>query len=452
MSESLQTAAEHELYLADFAAAQAARPAEPERVRALRRAGHDAFAAHGFPTTKEEAWKYTNLGPLAALRFRRAPALAEVEPDAVAPFRYPDCAVLTFIDGWFAPDLSDTEGLPPGVFAGSLRQALTAGYEAAAHHLGTEVSLSGHPLAALNTALFDDGALVHVPAGVVVERPIQILFAASGAMIDGDPILSLPRTLIVAGDHSQVRVIESYAALAGPAGGESWSCGVTEIVGGADAHVDHYKVQREALAATHIALQQVVLGRGCRMSSHVLSLGAGLARYDVLGSLAGEGADANLNCLYLVTGRQHVDTHMQVDHRAPHCSSHELYKGVLDGRARAVFNGLIHVHPGAQKTDAKQTNRNLLLSKEALVNTNPQLRIFADDVKCTHGSTVGELDAEAVFYLRSRGIGAEAARSLLTYAFALDIVERIAFAPLRHELEEFLFGWLPKGEVVAQAV
>jgi Fe-S cluster assembly protein SufD len=439
-------------YLAEFAAAAAARSAEPERLRELRQQGYAVFAAQGFPTQKEEAWKYTNLAPIAQGRFRRARGASSVAPEAVARFLYPDCAALVFVDGRLAPDLSNVAGLPGAVHTGSLAAALCAGDAAALRHLGAEIPLVEHPLAALNTALFADGAFVHVPDGVVVERPIQLLFVATGDVVEDEPVLSLPRNLIVAGVHSQVRVIESYVALGGAAGGAAWTCGVTEIVAAADALVDHYRVQRESMATQHTALQQVVLGRGARVSSHALSLGAALARYDVLGLLAGEGADANLNCLYLVHGRQHVDTHMRVDHRAAHCSSHELYKGVLDGKARAVFNGLIYVHPGAQKTDAKQTNRNLLLSPEALVNTNPQLRIFADDVKCTHGSTVGQLDAEAIFYLRSRGIGEEAARSLLTYAFALDIVERITFAPLRHELETFLFGWLPKGEVVAQAV
>jgi Fe-S cluster assembly protein SufD len=227
---------------------------------------------------------------------------------------------------------------------------------------------------------------------------------------------------------------------------------VTEIVAGENAVVDHYKVQREGLSAAHVATQQMELGRGASFASHFLSLGGELVRQDVNARLVGEGVDAVLNGLYMARGTQHVDTHMQVDHVAAHCSSHELYKGILDGQARAVFNGLIHVHAGAQKTDAKQTNRNLLLSREALVNTNPQLRIFADDVRCTHGSTVGQLDAGAIFYLRSRGIGEEAARSLLTYAFASDVVERLKLPALKADLESYLFNWLPMGEVVRQAV
>jgi Fe-S cluster assembly protein SufD len=216
--------------------------------------------------------------------------------------------------------------------------------------------------------------------------------------------------------------------------------------------IDHYKVQRESLEAYHLATFQVHAERSSTPSSHSISIGGALVRNDVNALLAGEGVDCILNGLYLAEGRQLVDNHMRVEHAAPHCGSHELYKGILDGKARAVFNGLIHVVKGAQKTDAKQSNRNLLLSRDAIANSNPQLEIFADDVKCTHGSTVGQLDDDAVFYLRSRGIGEAAARSILTYAFASDIVERIKVEPVRRDLEEFLFARLPQGEVVRQAV
>jgi Fe-S cluster assembly protein SufD len=211
-------------------------------------------------------------------------------------------------------------------------------------------------------------------------------------------------------------------------------------------------VQRESREAFHVATFQILAERDSAPSSHSISIGGGLVRNDINAVLAGEGVDCILNGLYLAEGRQHVDTHMRVEHAAAHCASHELYKGVLDGKARAVFDGLIYVHKGAQKTDAKQSNRNLLLSRDAIANSNPQLEIFADDVKCTHGSTVGQLDDDAIFYLRSRGIGAEAARSLLTYAFASDVVERIKVEPVRRDLEELLFARLPQGEVVRQAV
>ena len=432
-----------ERWQAAFELLEAARR-EPERLAALRRSAMARFSEAGFPSPKSEAWKFTNPAPLTAKPFGEAPQV-EVSAAQVAPFLYPGCAALVFVNGRYAPGLSRLESLPEALLAGSLREAV-AERPARIAELGVHADFVGQPLTALNTALFEDGALLWAPKGVVIETPIQILYLSAGA---GEPFAVFPRTLLVAGEASQLTVIETYAAL-----GESlyWTCAVTEIVAGDNAHLDHYKSQRESLRGLHTAAQETVLGRGAQVSSHAFSLGAALARHDVHGVLGGEGADANLNGLYMVRGEQHSDTHMKVDHRAAHCSSHELYKGVLDGRARGVFDGLIHVHPGAQKTDAKQTNRNLLLSRDALVNTNPQLLIFADDVKCTHGSTVGELDQDAVFYLRSRGIGVEAATSLLTYAFAHDIIERIRVEPLRHDLESFLFAWLPKGEVVAQAV
>jgi Fe-S cluster assembly protein SufD len=252
---------------------------------------------------------------------------------------------------------------------------------------------------------------------------------------------------VVTGEGSQLTVVETYVGE-----GTYFNCCVTELIAGPASVIDHYKVQRESREAFHLATLQVHAERGSNVSSHSISLGGGLVRNDVNAYLGGEGIECILNGLYLADGRQLVDNHMRVEHAMPHCASHELYKGILDGKARAVFNGLIHVHPGAQKTDAKQSNRNLLLSSDAIANSNPQLEIFADDVRCTHGSTVGQLDDDAVFYLRSRGIGAAAARSILTYAFASDIVERIKVESVRHDLEEYLFARLPQGEVVRQAV
>jgi Fe-S cluster assembly protein SufD len=285
----------------------------------------------------------------------------------------------------------------------------------------------------------------------VVEEPFHLLFLGT-ASADGDPRVAYPRNLFVADEASQMTVVETYAAAGDGEADVYWSCGATEAVLAQAAVVDHYKVQHESRAAFHVATQQVYQRRDSNFSSHSVSVGGALTRNDVNAYLDGEGIESTLNGLYLVNGDQLVDNHMRVDHAKPHCNSHELYKGVLDDKARSVFNGLIHVHQDAQKTDAKQTNRNLLLSRGALASSNPQLEIFADDVRCTHGSTVGQLDREAVFYLRSRGIGEEAAKSLLTYAFAADVVERIKVEPVREDLEELLFRRLPRGEVVRQAV
>jgi Fe-S cluster assembly protein SufD len=435
--------------LSGFEEFAAALPAgEPERVRALRRAAAERFAALGFPSLEQEAWRYTDTSILARTRFRPAPDAAHDRDlaGAVEAQSYPDTWRAVFVDGRFAPQLSRLAGLPPPVRVGSLAQALAAEPAAVLPWLEPYADFAVQPFVALNTALFADGAFVHVPRHAVLERPLQLLFLSTGGET---PSAAFLRNLLVVEEHAQATLLESYAA-AGV--GLYWNSVVTEIVAGENSVVDHYKVQREGLSAAHVATQQMELGRGSSFASHFLSLGGELVRQDVNARLVGEGVDAVLNGLYMARGTQRVDTHMQVDHAAAHCSSHELYKGILDGQARAVFNGLIHVHAGAQKTDAKQTNRNLLLSREALVNTNPQLLIFADDVRCTHGSTVGQLDAGAIFYLRSRGIGEEAARSLLTYAFASDVVARLKLPALKADLESYLFNWLPMGEVVRQAV
>jgi len=425
---------------------------EPESVQTLRLRGLERFVSLGFPTQQQEAWRLTNVSPIARGTFVR-PAAAETRPEQIAPWTFDAAARLVFMDGRFVPGLSHRDGLPAEVFAGSLAAALAETPDEVEPFLGKLGTLAKvadtNPFVALNTAFLRDGAFLKVPRGVVVQAPIHLLFLSSGQESEenGRTAVSFPRNLIVAGEASQVTVVETYTGT-----GAYFTCPVTELVAGSGAVVDHYKVQRESREAFHVAAFQVLAESKSAPSSHSISIGGGLVRNDVNAVLAGEGIDCILNGLYLAEGRQHVDNHMRVEHAAAHCSSHELYKGVLDGRARAVFDGLIFVHKGAQKTDAKQSNRNLLLSADAIANSNPRLEIFADDVKCTHGSTVGQLDDDAVFYLRSRGIGMEAARSLLTYAFASDVVGRIKVDAVRHDLEELLFARLPQGEVVRQAV
>jgi Fe-S cluster assembly protein SufD len=420
-------------------------------VQALRRQGIERFAALGFPTLQQEAWRLTNVAAVARGRFVRPEAgpasSAEIDPEEILPHTFAAAAQLVFVDGRFAPALSHRSGLPAEVLAGSLAEALERWPGEVEPHLGLAAT-DVNPFVALNTAFLRDGAFVKVPRGVAVAGPIHLLFLASAADENrAGMTVAFPRNLIVAGETSQVTVVETYAGT-----GAYFTCAVTELVAGPGAVVDHCKVQRESREAFHIATFQILAERDSAPSSHSISIGGGLVRNDINAVLNGEGVDCILNGLYLAEGRQHVDTHMRVEHAAAHCASHELYKGVLDGKARAVFDGLIYVHKGAQKTDAKQSNRNLLLSRDAIANSNPQLEIFADDVRCTHGSTVGQLDDDAIFYLRSRGIGEEAARSLLTYAFASDVVERIKVEPVRRDLEELLFARLPQGEVVRQAV
>jgi Fe-S cluster assembly protein SufD len=428
---------------------EAAKPgAEPEAWAALRRQAGAWFERQGFPTTRDEEWRFTPVSTLVRTPFRLSSGAVAAEivtaaSELVRRLDWGEGHLAVFLDGVFRPEMGRLDGLPAGV--------TVAGIAAAAHEaeeeFGRHADLTQRPFAALAGALFHGGALVRVAARAVVPAPIRLLFLTSAR---AEPSAVFCRHLVVCGAASQASIVEHHFVLGD--GAPTWSNSISEIVLGDGAVLDHYKLQREPAQAFHTALQHSRLGRGANFSSHSMNFGAALARHDVHCVLAGEGADATLNGLYLVEGAQHCDTHMRVEHQAPRCGSHELYKGILDGRGRAVFNGRIYVHRGAQKTDAKQTNRNLLLSREALVNTNPQLEIFADDVKCTHGSTVGQLDADAVFYLRSRGIGELAAKSLLTYAFASDIVSRVRVEPLRRELEDFLFGWLPMGEVVRDAV
>jgi len=432
-------------YLAEFERFRRERAGEPAGLQALRRAAIERFADLGFPTLRQEEWRLTNVAPIVQGTFHWPQGDPDaVAPGLIAPHVFDAAARLVFVDGRFAPRLSSVGELPAGTIVASLAEMLARSPGLVEPWLARSAKFDHHPFVALNTAFLSDGAFLYIPRGAVT-GPIQLLFLSAGEA--GRATLSFPRNLFVADESSQTTIVETYAGE-----GAYFTSPVTELFAGPGAVIDHYKVQRESLAAFHMATFQVQGERASVPSSHSISIGGALVRNDVNAVLDGEGIDCILNGLYFGDGRQVVDNHMRVEHAKPHCASHELYKGVLDGKSRAVFNGLIHVHKGAQKTDAKQSNRNLLLSRDAIANSNPQLEIYADDVKCTHGSTVGQLDEDAVFYLRSRGIGAEAARSLLTYAFASDIVERIKVGPVRRDLEEFLFARLPMGEVVRQAV
>jgi Fe-S cluster assembly protein SufD len=425
-------------YLAMVERAQDARAHEPAWLRALRRSAVGAFQRTGFPTTRDEEWRFTNVTPIADTVFAPAPVAAVSASDA-ARFIVPgvDGPVLVFVNGQFAPALSTLDTAIPGVAILSLADAM-AGHEGALEsHLGRYAGFADHPFAALNTASFDDGALITVADGTIAEPAIQVLFLST---VTPAPAVSHPRVLTVLGRNSQARVIESFAGL-GPTLGLTNA--VTEFVVGDGASLDHCRLQRESESAFHIGRTQFHLGRSSHVSTHAVALGALIARADVVAVLADEGADCTLNGLYLADGIQLSDHHTEIDHAMPHGTSRELYKGILAGRARGVFNGRVRVRPDAQKTDAKQTNKTLLLSDDAQVNTKPQLQIFANDVKCTHGATVGQLSGDALFYLRARGIGLEDARALLVRAFATDVTSRISLEPLRAEIDRLLAARLP---------
>ncbi len=411
-------------------------------VHQLRKAAIARFAELGFPTTRHEEWKYTAVAPIASVPFTRAgyeqPMLLSEALERLS-FGLSEGARLVFVNGHYSRAFSSHRGLPGGLRVGSLAAALRADRERIAPHLARYAGYREHAFVALNTAFLAAGAFVYVPAGAVVEAPIHLLFVSTGL---GQPTVSHPRNLIVVGSGSQATIVESYIGLDHHV---SLTNAVTEVVVGENATIDHYKVQRESEAAFHIATLQVHQARSSTFASHSIALGGALVRNDVNVVLDGEGSECTLNGLYMVSGHQHVDNHTRIDHVKPHCLSRELYKGVLDGKARGVFNGKIVVHPAAQKTDAKQTNKNLLLSADALIDTKPQLEINNNDVKCTHGSTIGRLAEDAIFYLRSRGIGVEMARSLLTYAFASDIINRIKVGPIRALVEQLLVTRLENG-------
>jgi Fe-S cluster assembly protein SufD len=401
----------------------------------LRQAAIDHFAEVGFPTLQDEEWRFTNVAPLARTAFQLAPYRPEgltLEKIRQLAFGADAASRLVFVNGHFSRELSFVGRLPQGVVVAGLADTLATHPEWLEPHLARHTPHDQSPFTALNTAFIQDGAFVSIPKGVVVAEPIQLVFLATSAT---EPGVAHPRNLIVVGAGSQAVVVETYA---GVKEGVYFTNGVTEIVLGENAVLDHSKVQRESKEAFHIATQQVHQERGSNFTSHSVALGGGLVRNDVNAVLDAEGCECTLNGLYLASGRQHIDNHTRIDHARPHCASHELYKGILDGKAHGVFNGKIFVHQDAQKTDAKQTNKTLLLSEDAVINSKPQLEIYADDVKCTHGATIGQLDEEAVFYLRSRGLGRHEARSLLTYAFANDIINRIKVEPIRAGLEQAL--------------
>ena len=404
-------------------------------LQSLRQRAAQRFQELGLPNRRLEAWKYTDVSLLARSSFERA-VPSSVSPAAIQPFVYDGCHQLVFVNGYWAPELSRVETLPAGCILGSLAEALQEHPDLVEPYLGKGASFEDHAFTALNTAFLEDGAFLYLLPGTVIEKPIHLLFISTAK---DQATVSYPRNLLVAKAHSQATIIESYIGLEG----SYFTCPVTEIVADENAVIDHYKIQREQLKAFHLATMQVQLGRNSNFSSLSIALGGALARTDLHANLDAEGIDCTLNGLYLVKDDQRVDHHIHVDHRKPHGTSHQLFKGLLDGTSQAVFSGKVYVHPKAQKTDAQQSNRNLLLSDDALVHTNPQLEIFADDVKCSHGATVGQLDKEAIFYLRSRGLDEVAARRLLTYGFASDVLEQIKISVVRDHLEQLLSTWLP---------
>ncbi|MDA2925897.1 Fe-S cluster assembly protein SufD [Acidobacteria bacterium AH-259-G07] len=448
MIEAVQK--ETDIYLSNFAQLERElADEEPAWLRRVRKAAILRYFELGFPTRKQEEWKYTEVRPIARIPFK--PAQYELDgltADKLNQLTFGNlqCPRLVFVNGHYSAELSSLEGLPDPVEVHSLAQVLKEDPDSIEPYLTRYADYENHPFIALNTAFIQDGAFVYIPKGQVLKEPIHLLYFSTAPE---EAAVAYPRNLIVLEGNNQAVILESYVGL-----GERkyFTNLVTEIVAGENAIADHYKLQQESREAFHIATLQVHQDRSSSVRTFNVTLGGALTRNEVNVVLDGEGADCALDGLYLISGRQHVDNHTRLEHAKPHCDSREIYKGILDEKATAVFHGRIVVQPGAQKTDSKQTNNNLLLSDEALINTKPQLEIYANDVKCTHGATIGQLDQDALFYLCSRGIDKATARSLLIYAFASEVVNRIKVESVRVELDKYLFSWLPKGHLVKEAV
>jgi len=413
----------------------------PEWLRSVRAEALRKFESVGLPTTKDEEFKYTPLRALHETDFAPAYgstiARAEVEKTTLGKF---EAITLAFVNGEYSPELSTQQILGKGVVIAPLSEAWA--HTAVEQHL-TKVATLESSLGStnderfvhLNTAYLGDGAFVFIPKGVASEHPIHLLFVSRE---DHGAFAAHPRTLIVLEDAAQAKIVESYVGL----GGTYFTNAVTEVVVGHQSNLEHVRFQDETRESIHIGAAYVTQAADSVYTSNNFTTGAATARLDLNSNLTGEHTETWLNGAYVGNGEQILDNHTRIDHRMPNCNSFEVYKGILDEKAQGVFNGKIFVYEDAQMTDAKQTNQAILLAPTAAVNTKPQLEIFADDVKCTHGATVGQLREDAMFYLRARGIPAQEARALLVYAFAAEVLEKITIEPVRVALEQALFAKL----------
>lgn len=412
---------------------------QPSWIFPLRKAGIARFAELGFPTTTQEDWRFTNVAPIAKLPFKpvfEAPA-DTISIEALAGFALMSQPAhrLVFLNGHLSTTLSSFHSTA-GITVTSLAAALETNHPALEKHLARHARTETEAFSALNTAFFQDGGFVHLAPGKVLDKPVHLVYVTTAKEAG---VTSHPRNLILAEANSQATILESYVSLQDAA---YFTNAVTELVLGESAVIEHCKFQDESLSAFHLAAIHAHLGQGANLASHSMALGGRISRNNIRMYLGGEGVECLLNGLYVTRGDQLADHHMVVEHAQPHCNSHEYFNGILDGKSKGVFHGRIYVHPIAQKTDAKQTNKNLLLSDEATVDTKPQLEIYADDVKCTHGATIGQLNEESIFYLRARGIGVETARRMLIHAFAGEITERVRHTATRQELGKVIWDRL----------
>lgn len=448
------------------------RATAPRWLQQLRREAFARFWELGFPTLKDEDWRFTNLAAITGSEFRLAESgIVDASSFAALVPAWAEQRIV-FVNGVFSPELSSPGESQCGVTVMSLAAAVADSHPVAKEHLAKHEDFRRDAFTALNTAFIQDGAFVLLKRGTVLEKPVYVLYVSTG----DDSQMAHPRNLLVAEAQSQAAFVEDYVSLpmsTGPAGegaGGSktvtaaadggarnaraasaegprafFSNVVTEVVAGADSVLSHFMIEREDSAALNVSTLRIEQERNANVDSHSVLVGGALVRNNVHPVLVGEGADCLINGLFIANGRQHMDNYMKVEHASPHCNSRQFYNGILDGQSRGVFHGRIIVHKDAQKTDAKQTNRNLLLSNDAQIDTKPQLEIYADDVKCTHGATIGQMDEEALFYMRSRGIPDAEARRLMLFAFATECLDRMKPGLAREWLEQMVPLWLPQG-------
>ena len=403
----------------------------------VRRSAISKFSELGFPTPRHEDWKYTNVTPMLEHKFKLPTETAKVPGEVLRDFAFDKLKenLVVFINGFFSEELSKIDLNSDDIIVSSLRKAMVNHSDLVNKHLGRYASFEDESFTALNTAFTNDGTFIFVPDNKVIEDPIHLINISTG----NAELVSYPRNLFIAGENSQVKIIESFHSLSDTT---YFNNLVTEVFVGERAIVDHIKLQEESTNAFHISNSQVQQEKGSVYTTVNIDLGGGLVRNNLTILLNDEHCESHLFGFYLGQGTQHIDNHTFIDHAKPHCFSNELYKGILDDKARGVFNGKIIVRPDAQKTNALQSNKTLLLTNDASINAKPQLEIFADDVKCTHGATIGQLDDEAMFYLRARGIGEEMAGAMLRHAFISDVLENIKIEPIRewmdaHIIERF---------------
>jgi Fe-S cluster assembly protein SufD len=405
-----------------------------EPIHLLRKEALNNFGELEFPTQKDEEWKYTNISPLLKHNFTLSLEQQKVENELIKAKLFDEIghSLVVFINGHFSEECSDLFNFPEGVIVGSIAEAIKSNSPFIQKHFSKYADHKVHIFTALSTAYTEDGAFIYIPDGKIVREPIHILFITTS---EDQKILTQPRNLFVAGKNSQVTIIEHYV---GAEESIYFTNAVTEIIADENSVVDHIKLQEESRSAYHIARMEVDQERNSNFSSHSISIGANITRNDFNSRFNNDGGECTLNGLFMIEGSQLFDAHTLIDHAMPHCNSHEHYKGILNDKSRGVFNGKVIVRPDAQKTNAFQENNNILLSNNALVNTKPQLEIFADDVKCSHGATIGQLDEDAKFYLKSRGIGEEAGRAILLHAFASDVVTSIKIKSVRNYIEKII--------------